>query len=139
MSTSGILTLGLVSLLVAGLLHGCRPAPPRSKAETAPIAATVEMTNTLRFVPDTVRIPAGSGVRWKNTSMLVHTVTADPAEATLSGSVHLPPGASPFDSGNLAPGDSFQHTFTVPGEYVYFCQPHEGAKMRGVVLVEAAE
>lgn len=100
-------------------------------------AATVEMTNTLKFTSDTVRIPAGQTVRWKNSSLLVHSVTADPSEATMEGSVTLPDGAEPFDSGLMDPEETFEHTFKKPGTYTYFCIPHEAAKMRGTVIVEA--
>ncbi len=48
----------------------------------------------------------------------------------------LPPGASPFDSGDLAPGEVYVRTFDVPGTYRCFCVPHERAGMTGVVVVE---
>ncbi len=121
------MVLGLI--LSAALL---RPTPGRA---LAPPDAVVGMTNTLRFEPDTVRVPVGGTVEWRNTSLLVHTVTGDPAKATLEGSARLPKGAKPFDSGNLDPKATFRHTFTVPGTYGYFCIPHEGAKMKGVVIV----
>ncbi len=96
---------------------------------------TVEMDNRLRYLPDTVRIPVGATVRWFNASELIHTVTADPEKAFRRESVRLPESAAPFDSGDLRPGEGFTHTFTVPGEYRYFCVPHEVAGMVGVVLV----
>lgn len=125
--------VGLLVLLVA-VITGAQ----RSGIEDEP-AAVVEMTNTLKFTPDTVEVTAGETVRWRNTSMLMHTVTADPAEATMDGSVRLPEGADPFNSGNLDPEQSFKHTFTTPGTYTYFCVPHEVAKMRGTVVVRPAE
>jgi plastocyanin len=94
------------------------------------------MTNQLRFTPDTVRIRVGETVRWTNSSDVVHTVTADPARATDESRVSLPEGASTFDSGDLAPGATFEQTFTVAGEYRYICVPHELAGMLGVVIVE---
>lgn len=97
------------------------------------------MTNTLKFTPDTVRVEVGETVRWENTSLVMHTVTADPSEATMDGSVQLPKGAAPFDSGNLDPEDRFEHTFTEPGTYRYFCIPHEVTKMRGTVIVTPAD
>jgi len=98
-------------------------------------AATVEMTNMLKFNPDTVQINVGETVKWKNTSLLVHSVTGDPSKASLDGSAKLPKGAKPFDSGMLDPKGTFTHTFTVSGTYQYFCMPHEGAKMYGWVIV----
>lgn len=100
-------------------------------------AATVGMTNSLKFTPPTVRIKVGETVRWKNSSLLVHTVTADPAEATIEGSVALPEGAEAFNSGLMDPEQTFEHTFTEAGTYTYFCIPHEAAKMRGQVIVSA--
>jgi len=99
-------------------------------------AATVEMTNTLKFIPKSVIIEAGETVLWKNTSMIVHTVTCDASEATMERSVRLPEGAQPFDSGRLQSDAEFRHTFEVKGTYKYFCKPHEGANMVGIVEVK---
>jgi plastocyanin len=97
--------------------------------------ATVDMDNLMAYLPDTVRITAGQSVRWRNQGDIIHTVTADAARAELPGSVRLPEGARGFDSGDMRPGDEFAHVFTVPGEYRYFCVPHERAGMVGVVVV----
>jgi plastocyanin len=95
----------------------------------------VRMTDDLRFVPDTVRVRVGQAIRWVNDSDLLHTVTADPARARQANSVALPPGATPFDSGALAPGRQFVRSFSVPGTYRYVCLPHEGAGMIGTIVV----
>lgn len=94
------------------------------------------MINTLKFTADTVRIEAGQTVRWENTSLLSHTVTGDPEQATIEGSASLPEGAEAFDSGMLDPEKSWSHTFRKPGTYQYFCEPHEAARMYGWVIVE---
>lgn len=98
-------------------------------------AVTIGMTNSLSFDPDTVHIKVGETVRWKNTSLLVHSATGDPSEATIEESASLPDGAQPFNSGLLDPDQTFEHTFKVAGTYNYFCIPHE-AMMRGVIIVE---
>ena len=98
-------------------------------------AALVEITDLLRFEPAEVEVSPGDVVEWQSVSLLVHTVTADPARATLEGSVELPAGASPFDSGNIEPQGVFRHRFTTPGTYRYFCVPHEGIPMRGTIVV----
>ncbi|MDZ7771739.1 MAG: plastocyanin/azurin family copper-binding protein [Balneolaceae bacterium] len=98
---------------------------------------TVTMTNTMKFEADTVRISTGETVRWENTSLLAHSVTADPSEATLEKSARLPDGAEAFDSGMLDPGESYEHTFREPGTYRYFCIPHEAVKMYGWVIVNS--
>lgn len=120
---------GAVALIAAA---GTSGAPRQA-------AATVEMTNQLTFTPDTVVIRAGETVEFRNSSALVHTVTGDPSRASLEESVRLPVGAEPFRSGRLEPGTSFSHTFETPGTYRYFCVPHEGARMRGTVIVEERE
>lgn len=123
-SVAGVLLLGLGMAPSAPLPHDDDPA------------ATVGMTNMLKYTPDTVRVSVGETVRWENSSIITHTVTADPAEATVDGSVQLPDGADPFDSGTMDPDETFEHTFETPGTYQYFCIPHEGAKMYGWVIVE---
>jgi plastocyanin len=98
--------------------------------------ATVEMNNGLSYEPSSISIQAGETVKFVNTSALEHTVTADPDKAKRAGNVALPAGAETFDSGTLAPNETFTHTFTVPGEYMYFCIPHELAGMTGTITVK---
>jgi plastocyanin len=116
---------------------GSAAVPPSAPA--GDVAAEIGMTNRLRFSADTVRIRAGQTIRWRNTSDVVHTVTADASRAVNVASVRLPSGAQPFDSGNMTPGSAFEYTFTIPGEYTYFCIPHELAGMTGTIIVEAGE
>jgi plastocyanin len=99
-------------------------------------AAIVNMTPSLKFEPKKIMIKTGDTVLWKNTSSMPHTVTADPKLADKSADVKLPRGAQPFDSGNIMPGQSWSHEFTIPGKYRYFCLPHEKNKMLGEVTVE---
>ncbi|HSM36812.1 MAG TPA: plastocyanin/azurin family copper-binding protein [Longimicrobiales bacterium] len=107
------------------------PAP----ADAAP-AAVVEMTQTIRFVPDTVRVLAGAIVEWRNVSTGIgHTVTLLPEAAADASHARHPAAASPFDSGNVPPGGSWRHRFDVSGTYVYYCTPHESVGMVGVVIV----
>jgi len=106
------------------------------RADNPPATATVTMTNMLKFAPDTLYIEPGTEVTWENTSLLVHTVTADPELASVEGSVMLPDGAAPFDSGTMDPEETFTHVFNEPGTWRYFCIPHEGAKMVGTAIVE---
>lgn len=95
----------------------------------------VGMTNTLKFTPQTVTVHVGDTVVWHNGSALTHTVTDVPKLASKQGDATLPKGAKPFNSGYLNPGQSYSHTFTVPGTYHYFCIPHEATGMVGVVIV----
>lgn len=113
------------------------PADVRQQtgAEQEQAAATVEMTNSLRFVPSEITVRVGDTVEWRNTSQLVHTVTADPSLANDPDHVQLPDGAETFNSGNIPPGETFRHTFEVAGTYEYVCLPHEMEGMRGTVVV----
>ena len=95
----------------------------------------VTMTDDLRFTPEVVEIHAGETVTWRNTTSVPHTVTAHADRVRDETQVSLPDGAEPFDSGSMAPGAEFRHTFTVPGEYVYVCVPHDAAPMIGVIRV----
>lgn len=111
-------------------------ADATASASTAAGDATVTMSNQLKFSPGTVHIKVGQTVTWKNSSDLVHTVTLDPSAAAKKEDVKLPEGAETFNSGDIKPGATFSHTFTVPGEYQYVCIPHELAGMMGRVVVE---
>ena len=121
--------MGVAAVLaVAALLGGCG-------ADPAAGTHLVMMTERLAYEPATLTINAGETVEWKNDSLLIHTVTADPKLAKAADSVSLPPGAKPFNSGDILPGGSFHYTFTKPGTYRYFCIPHEMMGMIGTVVV----
>lgn len=135
---SGVVAAIAAAVVAGGLAtassNGETPAPPVERP-----AATVSMNDALEFVPDTITVKAGETIEWTNDSKLAHTVTADPEKAARDENVALPEGAAPFDSGTMKPGETFTHTFDIPGDYLYFCIPHEAAGMTGVVRVEAAE
>lgn len=95
----------------------------------------VTMTDDLRYLPETIEVRAGETVVWRNDTPLVHTVTAHPERVRDPEAIALPAGAEPFDSGDMFAGDEFRHTFTVEGEYVYLCVPHDLAGMVGRVVV----
>lgn len=95
----------------------------------------VVMTDQLVYDPAVVTVPAGTTVQWHNTSSLVHTVTDVPDLAADMSDAQLPNGAQPFNSGNIAPGGTYSHTFEVAGTYRYFCIPHEADGMVGEILV----
>lgn len=118
------------------------PGGVRAEGPAAPVSGgadtvVVALTNSLEFVPASIEIRAGQTVVWKNTSDLIHTSTDDSVREAIEGDAVLPHGARSWDSGQLKPGESFSHTFTVSGTYHYFCQPHEPAGMKGVVRVRA--
>jgi plastocyanin len=119
---------------IAIALAGCGGSGPAHGPPSPDAAATVELTSTFSFDPHTVRVKTGDIVEWRNTSSFAHTITDDPQKNGKLSS--LPAGATGFDSGHLAAGEIFRHTFTVPGTYRYYCDPHDGFGMLGVVIVE---
>ncbi|MGI8476155.1 MAG: cupredoxin domain-containing protein [Thermomicrobiales bacterium] len=114
------------------------PTATRSNASPTP-AAMVRMTAKIRFEPAELTIRAGDTVTWLNDGTIPHTTTDDPAQNPVAAShpeyALLPPGAAPWSSGLLQPGQTFSHAFTVPGVYRYFCIPHVLSGMRGMIAV----
>jgi plastocyanin len=106
-----------------------------ASTSAAPMVATVTMSDALRFEPATLTVARGATVTWRNTSATMHTVTDDPGKAVNKADAALPSDAQPWDSGNIDPGQTFQHTFDTPGTYKYFCTPHEAAGMVATITV----
>jgi plastocyanin len=77
---------------------------------------------SIAFQPSRIEITAGTTVAWTNNDAVEHTVTAIDRS---------------FDSGNMAPGATWQYTFTKPGTYQFFCVVHPF--MKGVVVVTGAK
>jgi plastocyanin len=124
---------------VAGLA-GCSSATGSGESDS-----DVGMSSTA-FLPAEIEVSVGETVVWDNTSARPHTVTAYE-----SG---IPDGAAYFASGGfdseeaaremwwndmagaIESGRTYSHTFEVPGEYTYFCVPHEKGQMVGTINVE---
>jgi plastocyanin len=109
--------------------------PAEEEPAREPQEHIVEIVNPHDYDPDEIRIVVGDTVTWVNNSDMAHTATADPELARNEESVQLPDGAEPWDSGTLEPGEEFSYTFDVPGEYIYFCIPHEVLGQIGTILV----
>ena len=109
---------------------GVGAAPPPVAAGPPPDGAVVATRPPCRlavnvadysFQPQQVTAAVGDTVSWRNVGAAPHTVTADD---------------NSFDSGNLAPGASFERIFTAGGTFSYFCAIHP--EMKGVVNVGPA-
>lgn len=106
--------------------------------------ADVGMTSEA-FKPATITVGVGDEVVWYNNSARAHSVTAYDA-AIPEGATYWATGG--YDSedtardawdglnGALESDETYSHRFEVPGEYGYFCIPHERAGMVGTVVVE---
>jgi plastocyanin len=75
-----------------------------------------------RFNPPSVTIKAGTTVIWVNRGADWHSVAAFDRS---------------FESGQVAPGESFTYTFTVPGVYKFICKHHARQGMFGTIVVTA--
>ncbi|WP_448573303.1 plastocyanin [Trichothermofontia sp.] len=104
----------------------------------APAAAetyTVKMgadNGMLAFEPAKLTIKKGDTVQWVNNKLPPHNVVFDPAKV---------PGGDAALAKSLShklvyqPGETFENTFDVAGEYSYYCEPHRGAGMVGSITV----
>ena len=72
----------------------------------------------MAFSVASLSVAKGTTVTWTNNDAMAHTVTADDAS---------------FDSGNIAPGAKFTHTFSAAGTVAYHCSIHPGMKANVVV------
>ena len=128
------LAAAFAPLLIAG---ACATTSPAVDGVTpAGVDATIEMTAALQFAPSPVTIMAGDTIEFQNVSSFTHTVSTMPNEAAEAADTALPQGASAFDSGPIAGGQTYRQTFAVPGTYRYFCDPHHGAGMKGTIIVQ---
>ncbi|MCA1943630.1 MAG: HcpC [Yonghaparkia sp.] len=149
----GLALVVVPTLLVA--LAACTGSTPALIADPTPLTSTVDdgmsgadalqpgpdevITIGLRFMPEDITVPVGTTVTWRNGESIGHTITSgawgDVNESTGLRGTQSADGL--FDHA-LAPmgqeGDTFSFTFTEPGEYLYFCQPH--LTMNARVIVE---
>ncbi|HEV7365694.1 MAG TPA: cupredoxin family copper-binding protein [Gemmatimonadales bacterium] len=96
-----------------------KPPAPGDTSTAARTGPTVKASlKNIAFQPSRIEITAGTTVAWTNNDALEHTVTAVDRS---------------FDSGTMAPGATWQYTFTKPGTYPLFCVVHPF--MKGVVIV----
>jgi plastocyanin len=87
------------------------------------------------FSPAVVWVESGGTVTWENASGS-HSVTA--YHPNNDKPLRIPTAASSFDSGVMSGDDTFERTFTEPGVYNYYCTPHEGLGMVGLIIVSEA-
>lgn len=84
--------------------------------------------SSLSFLPSDLTIQVGDTVRWIWSSSS-HTVTSGTGSAD-------PQVGSLFDAPLNSSFPVFEFVFTEVGEVLYFCRPHEGFDMKGIIRVE---
>src|SRR5690349_626613 len=100
-------------LILAACPAGASPSPVGSSAPGASPggaggSSAVEIKNTA-YNPATITAKVGDKVTWTNNDSVTHTVTLDDNSA---------------DSGDLAAGSTFDHTFATAGTFAYHCKIH---------------
>jgi len=98
---------------------------PSSFNVPAVFSGSTVMVMHYRFMPSLLYVRAGTGVTWVNFDSVIHTVDSGTHEAP----------TALFDSGEMAPGDTFSPVFTEPGVYIYHCDPHP--YMQGAIIVQS--
>src|SRR5262245_65314822 len=102
----------LAALLLGPLaLAGCNTEGPAYNLPPPLYSQVVEMTSLMSFSPEQVTIKTSETVLWRNKTLFSHTVTADPQKVEDPADVALPPGAEPFASGDIEPGEVFAYKF----------------------------
>ncbi len=97
------------------------------------------------FLPKEYEISVGETVVWGNNGSRGHTVTAYGGSIPNDAAYFASGGYEDIETarqdwygsggGNISPGETYEHTFEVPGRYNYFCIPHESSGMVGVIVV----
>lgn len=84
------------------------------------------------FMPDTVKVNAGSMITWFNNSNLPHNVVGI-YKKTGSGSQQQ----IPVDSGFIESNRSWKYSFNDDGVFEYHCTIHSEDGMKGIIIVSA--
>jgi plastocyanin len=90
---------------------GLAPTPPEAQSDSSVRVFILETPITWAYSPENVTVVIGvnNTVTWVSHSLSFDTVTS------VDGT---------FDSGSIAPGQTFSHTFTSPGTHRYLCIYH---------------
>ena len=114
----------IMTVLLASSLAGCSTDNTGASTQTDDSPGDVSASNDVdisgfAFNPSGLTVAVGDKVTWTNSDSASHTATADDAT---------------FDSGNLANGGSYSHTFTTVGTIAYHCDLH--TSMTATITVE---
>ncbi|RYH03121.1 hypothetical protein EU805_05155 [Salipiger sp. IMCC34102] len=126
----------LIALAPFAILAACETTGSVAQT-TAPagVDATVQMTSAQTFSPNAVTIRSGETVAFQNISTFGHSVSTEASTPAEQQVTRLPSGAAAFDSGVIAPGETYTYTFTTPGTYRYFSESQVANGMVGTVIV----
>lgn len=114
-----------VIVVVVIVIMATRSSPISNTTNSTPIvpvpgASTVNIKILdYTFIPVQTVIKAGDTVVWTNKDTVIHSLVSDTG--------------SELNSGNLANGQTYSHTFTTAGTYNYHCTIHTMMKAKVIV------
>jgi len=126
----------LMSLGAAVLLAGVRSGPAQADTAVTISSSGCAGGSSFCFVPSDSTVANNTAVTWTNQSAAPHTVTRCTPSVCNGTDAGTGTDAGFTNSGNIAAGMSFSHTFNGPGTYNYYCQIHGYAVMHGTVTVQ---
>jgi plastocyanin len=105
---------------------GISEEPERIMKET--LQPNLIYTGMNMFMPDIVKVSAGSVITWVNNSNLPHNVVGTYKKTTSASPVAV-------DSGFIQPNESWSYNFNDAGVLEYICTIHSTDGMKGTILV----
>ena len=113
MRLASLVSLALLAGVAAcGSSGSSYTTAPGSGSGSGPGSHTMSVSMSgSAFSPSLDSVTAGSVVTWTNDDGFAHNVTSAP-------------GSAVYGSGDFGMGGTFQHTFSTPGTYVYYCTIH---------------
>jgi plastocyanin len=86
------------------------------------------------FMPDLVKVNAGSEIKWRNDSNLPHNVVGTYKKLHLVQS-QSQQNATIIDSGFIQPHESWEYNFNDNGVFEYHCTIHSAHGMKGIIII----
>ena len=94
--------------LIGAVVNACNKSSGYGSSNNGGSGNNISIKN-FAFSVSTLTVSSGTAVKWTNNDATAHTVTADD---------------SSFNSGELASGQSYTHTFDSTGTFAYHCTYH---------------
>lgn len=127
MNKNTVLATGLIAIFAAAMALPAQTAFAATvNAEMVPSAQT---KSDDAYSPNPIEVAVGDKIIWTNKDTALHTVSSGTPGGPAEGFGWKPDGAPIL----IAPGRTFEFTFTEAGEYPYYCTLHPA--MVGVVKV----
>jgi len=130
-ASRGFMQPAMPGLATRGIF-GCPIEAPRNSHVTEATVLLGSDSGSLVFVPDTVTVKQGEAVEFKNNVGFPHNIVFDEDDAPEGVDVSK---LSREDYLNAA-GETYSVKFDKPGTYGYYCEPHQGAGMKGKIVVQ---